>query len=57
MLILVPRECSSSGKSLLAIDVRTFVRSLARVDSSVSREGAGVAEGLGREIITCVLLQ
>jgi hypothetical protein len=45
-VILVSCQSSSTGERLLTVSVRTFVGSLARMYSSMPRQGAGVAERL-----------
>lgn len=46
VMVLVTSQCRSSSKGLLAVGIGTFVRSLSRVNASVSGERAGVAERL-----------
>lgn len=46
VVVLVPGKRCPSGKRFLAIGVGTFVRSVARVGASVSRQRAAVAESL-----------
>ena len=46
MVVLVPRECGSTGKGLLAIRKWTLVRAFARVDAPMPGERARIAEWL-----------
>lgn len=46
VVILVPGQGCPSGERLLAIRVRAFVGSLARMNSPMPRQRAGVTEGL-----------
>lgn len=46
-MILVTGQSGFSGEGFLAVGVRAFVRSLARMYSSMSRKRARVAERLG----------
>lgn len=48
VVVLMARQGSATRERLLAVRVGTLVRALARVDASVAREGARVAEGLGQ---------
>jgi hypothetical protein len=56
VVILVPRESGTAGKSLLAVGVGALVWSLARVCTPVASQGAAVAEGLGTGLAVVRLL-
>ena len=50
MMVLMSGKCSSSRKRLLTVRKRTLVWAFARVNSAMSSERAGIAEGLDVEI-------
>lgn len=46
MMVLVTRQRRPPRKRLLAVSVRAFIGSLARVDAAMSRKGAAITERL-----------